>query len=297
MSELKVCGGIVLFNPETDLLRKNIDAVIGQLDRLFLFDNGSQNTDEIDELLAGYDTAVYERSETNRGIAYALNRINQYALDNGYEWVLTLDQDSVCSDNMIAEYSRFTTVDRVAMICPFVLNNNKYSMNEYRSLDLPEMDYITRPNDCITSACMCRTDINRDIGGYNEDLFIDYVDTEINCRLLDCGYRIVRANRAYLIQSMGKAKYIRAFDSLYRLTHIDVFRKMKAAAVYSDFRLYYQARNSRYVYRHFRNAGRKLSPAYMNMLFCYFMMFYPKERSRAGMLKSIISGLRDSRRM
>ena len=39
----KICAGIVLYNPEIDLLKKNIEAIADQVDCIYLFDNGSKN--------------------------------------------------------------------------------------------------------------------------------------------------------------------------------------------------------------------------------------------------------------
>ena len=40
---VKICGGMVLFEPEIELLIQNISCIIDQIDKLYIFDNGSSN--------------------------------------------------------------------------------------------------------------------------------------------------------------------------------------------------------------------------------------------------------------
>ena len=40
---MKICAGVVLFNPEITLLKKNVDSLATQVDRILLYNNGSNN--------------------------------------------------------------------------------------------------------------------------------------------------------------------------------------------------------------------------------------------------------------
>ena len=91
-----VLAGIVLYNPDEDRLVENIQAVVGQVDETILIDNNSSNIEKIKKRVneLNYNINIIENSKNN-GIAFALNQILEYAIDNNYEWFLTLDQDSV----------------------------------------------------------------------------------------------------------------------------------------------------------------------------------------------------------
>lgn len=292
-----ICAGIVLFNPDIKLLKDNIEAVIKQrIDSLYIYDNASANSKEIKELLESYPCINYELGSRNLGIAYGLNKILKYAIDNGYEWFLTLDQDSICSDNLIESYEDYLKSENVAIITPVILNNGKKTIEYLKSKKLSKYEYINEPVDCITSASLNKTSIISDLGGYMDELFIDCVDSELNCRVLAAGYSILRINTSYLIQKMGKAKGIPVFKYLHRITNCDLFRRMQVASVYSDFRLYYMARNSSIVRKIHKNYGKKLSFMYVFMIFIYFTMTYPLDRSRFKMWNSIVSGWIDARK-
>ena len=46
-----ISAGIVLFNPNIERLNENIQAIVGQVDRVILFDNGSSNYVQIKNFL------------------------------------------------------------------------------------------------------------------------------------------------------------------------------------------------------------------------------------------------------
>lgn len=291
---VKICGGMVLFEPEIELLIQNISCIIDQIDKLYIFDNGSSNHEIIrKKIIKQFPKLEYYYSNKNRGIAFGLNWLLKKANMEKYDWCLTLDQDSICSSNMISEYKKYITYPKIALISPFVLNNSKFTLEEYKKLSLPDYEYITEPMNCITSGCLTNVKIFNNLHGVNSKLFIDFVDTELNCKVLDNGYRILRANRTYLIQQMGKAHQVKLFDWLYRKTKLNTFRRMKVATVYTDQRLYYSSRNSRYIRKNFKNKGKRTSFIFMFTYYCYFSLFYPKNRKRRMMWHSIIKGFKD----
>ena len=75
----KLGAGIVLYNPEVELLKKNVDALYNQVDKLLLYDNGSSNYQEVKSIFGNYEKIVFEDGVKNRGIAFALNKILNWA--------------------------------------------------------------------------------------------------------------------------------------------------------------------------------------------------------------------------
>ena len=102
----KVGAGIVLYNPEISLLKKDIQAIINQVDKICLFDNKSENIEEIEKNFKPYKKITIIRSSKNLGIAFGLNKLLNWANENKYEWLLTMDQDSIWTTTLIEEYSK-----------------------------------------------------------------------------------------------------------------------------------------------------------------------------------------------
>lgn len=291
----RICAGIVLFNPDIPLLLENVQAIINQVEVIYLFDNASKNCETVFDCVKKFPNVIYHKNEKNAGIAEGLDFLLHKANDDGFDWILTMDQDSVCADNLIGEYLKYVGDEKVALVSPFVLNNGKYTLASYKNLGLPEYEKIQNPINCITSACLTNVKTILKLGGFAKDFFIDGVDTELNCRVLQNNYDIIRANKTYLIQQMGKARKIPFFEILFKLTRLNVFRRIQVAAVYNDLRLFYFARNNYIIHKKYSNAGLRTSTPFMMMLFLYFTLTYPLSRSRISMWKSILKGYREAR--
>ena len=67
-------AGIVTFNPDIELLRKNIEAICAQVDLVIIVDNGSRNLEDIRPLADAHHCKLIPNAQ-NEGIATALNQI------------------------------------------------------------------------------------------------------------------------------------------------------------------------------------------------------------------------------
>lgn len=293
------CVGIVLYNPKTDKLKRNIDSLYKQADRVILIDNASGNIWEVEKVISSYPNIVLIKNGKNMGIAYALNQILDYADKNGYKWYISMDQDSCCADNLLEEYARNMPEGvKVAILSPYILNNRKITLEEYRNLNMPNIEEITQPIDCITSGALNNVALAKRISGYDSQLFIDCVDVDFNIRLMLMHYKIYRINTTYMFQEMGDAKEVKPIQLLYKLTHKNVFKRLRYTPVYSDFRLYYISRNSRFIYyKYGKLAGKRMTPRWMRGQYMYYIITYPIEHNRLSMLKAICRGKRDVKGM
>lgn len=237
-------------------------------------------------------------SAKNEGIAFALNRILDIAEKNNFKWCLTMDQDSICDPDLIFYYKKCLDLTDVALISPFILNNSKWTLKEYNKIFFSDnVEKIKKPIDCITSGTLNNVNLVKKVGGYNEKLFIDFVDTELNCRILKNNFKILKVNSTYLIQRMGVGKKVLIFDWLYNKTRKNLFRRLKVVSVYSDKRLYYASRNSRFVRKNYYNHGFRTSFMFMFMYYLFITIFFPKNRSRIKMWKNIFTGFLDYKKI
>lgn len=226
-----VLAGIVTYNPDMDNLKANVGAVAPQVGAVLLVDNGSANVDDIERLAvecAGTGTGVtLLRNGANLGIAAALNRIFRYAASRGYEWVLTLDQDSCVDADFMAACGAYMNLQEptadgrpecdcaasgssgslrsagVASITTLRRDRNSDWKNEY------DPDAAAEEIDkCITSGNLVRVSAWQAVGGFNEPLFIDAVDHEFCYRLREAGFRILRVNRCLLTHELGASRNV-----------------------------------------------------------------------------------------
>lgn len=229
-----VCAGIVLYNPDIGRLTENVGAVLPQVGGLIVVDNGSTEIGRVRKVI---DEKYPERvtwliNGENRGIAFALNQIVDEAECRGFSWALTLDQDSVCGEGLAAKLLAAAMTDAsIAMASPYIVDLNLTSMEEYRGMELLELEEIPM---CITSGCLTRVAAVKAAGGFNNTLFIDRVDHEMCVRLRLAGYKVIRANRAWILHEEGKIH----LDTL-SVGHTKPLRHSNHPPV----RVYYQTRN------------------------------------------------------
>lgn len=231
----KVCAIIVTYNIGKEV-EAGVASVLPQVNRVVIVDNGSgANTIEIlDNIQQRFPKVVILRNKENLGIAAALNRGVKYALENGYDWVLTLDDDSEAEPKMVEKmlqaYHSFGPEKqmKIAVMAPnyTILKGLVYFEGSPR-------DILTT----ITSGQLVKTDIFKKIGFYKEDLFIECVDHEFCLRIARAGMKTVLVPAAILKQRMGPKPQLKSF-----------FGKKFVVANHASHRYYYIYRNSIYLY-------------------------------------------------
>lgn len=229
---MDISAGIVLFNPDINRLKENISAVIVQCTHIYLVDNGSNNIDEVKELLNQYNQSKISIlcNTENQGIAKALNQLTAAAQKGGFEWILTLDQDSVAPSNIAEEFEKYTNNLNAGMLCPVICDRNKGGVVEAK-------DGYKEIDECITSGSLLNIKAWSEIGGFDESMFIDGVDFDICYRLRQNGYKILCVQSVVLLHELGRIEY-----------HRFLFWKVLVKN-HSAFRKFYIARNTVYLAR------------------------------------------------
>ena len=54
----KILGGVVTYNPEIPRFKENLKTLVNQVDKLYVFDNGSKNIEDIESVLKRKKTLV-----------------------------------------------------------------------------------------------------------------------------------------------------------------------------------------------------------------------------------------------
>ena len=199
--ETPVLASVVVYKPDPERLKENIASVLPQVSRVLLVVNEDRDYEELLLPLAGDKLCVIKNGK-NAGIAYALNRAMYYAHQNGFEWVLTLDQDSVCPPDLVEKLLPHTNKTDVAMVAPRIQDRNLEALAPAEE----PWEYI---KICITSGTLTRVSAWRKAGGFDNRLFIDYVDYDLCARLFLKGFRIVQDNTVCLLHEVGKKKVLR----------------------------------------------------------------------------------------
>lgn len=241
-----ILAGIVLYNPQIERLILELKSIEKQVQKICMFDNGSNNYSEIEKVIESIsfrDKIVLLRSADNKGIGYALNKIFEYALDNKYVWVLTLDHDTICPPNMMMEYCRYTSMEKLGILCPRVID--KEIVNN--SWDSEGDTVMEKVKVCIQSGALVNVKVWEIVQRFDEWMFIDFVDFDF-CKKVDINhFTIFRCNRVVIDHELGKrcrTSYARIAEYLYSFTKVKSFVYLTYKNIFSKERIYYCTRNN-----------------------------------------------------
>lgn len=246
---MKIAAVVILYDPPEDAI-SNIQTYYAQVDKIFVFDNSETKFAMQDDLLRLSKIELYQDFH-NEGIAKRLNQACEIALKEGFEWLLTMDQDSNFSQEAIEYYFncfyKYKRKDNVAM---FGTNRSREIISSIKDCRAEEMQ------DLITSGSILNLSLFQKIGGFDELLFIDLVDNEYCARAKIKGFSIIKFSNIHLVHELGKQVFNSSIKSLFLIK--------KKKEIHSPLRCYYMYRNLLYIEnkyksenKHFTNQLRK----------------------------------------
>lgn len=275
---MRIAGCVVLFNPNHEVV-DNINSYISNVDILYCIDNSIHINKDVVSCLDKISKVSYISMNGNSGLAIALSRGCNEAIKDGFEYIITMDQDTKFEHDSLSNMIDFC-----------VKNNKKYSIIApniklvYHSINgkIVSNETLYRENNhekswVITSGSLINLLDYKLVGGFDTKLFIGQIDQDYCCCLRDKGKKIILLGSSVIYQEAG--------NSIKR----KFFKRSVLVPQYSSIRYYYIFRNEIYLRRKW---GRKYR-GYKASLSKYFVLVLLYEKSKLNKLVSIIKGLRD----
>jgi rhamnosyltransferase len=235
----RIAGVVVFYNPVPEFI-SNIASYSGDVETVYVIDNSEEETPAIREQLEGLPKVVHVWNGGNLGIAAALNIGIESAVHAGFDYVLTMDQDSKALPGMVPAMLACleqTGRDSVGIVSPWHQMRDGAIVSD---ADCEEVEAVMASGNLVNVAAY------RKVGPFRADYFIDYVDHEYCLRLRRQGYRIIRSNRAVLRHRLGAMSW-----------HHLLWRPVKVGN-HPPIRRYYAFRNR----FHLRRLYHKAFPVY-----------------------------------
>ena len=242
-----VCSVVVTFHPDDNLVER-LSRMLEQSACVIVVDNGS-SADELEAVrtwTASTPRAELREMGQNLGLAAALNDGVRRAIEFGFRFAVTYDQDSIPEagmvETLINTWERHPHRDSVAVVGPKIIDRNAPA-EQYRWLrPSPKFPILFERVSCqtghrddvtfvITSGSLLLLRVFQHLGQFREDLFIDYIDHEYCLRARANGYRIVVTGDAGLLHALGDKREVKLGGVAMRPTF------------HSPSRLYYIYRN------------------------------------------------------
>ena len=224
---------IILYKPTLDnfqhllLLQQN-------LNNLYVFDNTEEHCSFYKEL-KDFTNVQYLYDGQNKGIPLRLNQGCNMAIQDGCDWAMFLDQDSVFTQQSLAEYiSRSFALHKEYPRAIFsaiyekiniVQTNTKEDFNEVISM--------------VTSTCLMPLNLFTIIGNFDENLFLDFTDFDYSIRIKLANIKQIGYNNIDVFHPIGQLVRRSSIKTLFLIK--------KNKSIHSPIRCYYLFRNFFYL--------------------------------------------------
>ena len=244
---MELAAVVVIFNPLSigvEKIKSNMLTYTPFCKKVYIVDNSDQ---EYSHCFGDIKDACYVSNKNKGGIAGAHNLGCLKALEDGFDWVVTMDQDSCFEDKQFGHYVELvenyqSNDDCAVSFSPRIVNltesknwlhllrKNIFGLLKRKifkrfSCGLQEIEF---PTEVIASGNIISLKAWNLAGRFDEQLFIEQVDYDFSHVLIEKGFKIVRFNQVLLDQVFGK----RVFSLL-----------KKNYPWYDDKRMYYVFRN------------------------------------------------------
>ncbi|MCZ6829073.1 MAG: glycosyltransferase [Gammaproteobacteria bacterium] len=218
---------VVTYQPDAEF-QQRLEIAAAQFPATIVVDNTGVESCELSGLCP--EQMRFIRNHSNLGLGAALNQGCEAVLEAGFEWVVTLDQDSLLEEEFLRIMIQGWNQSEEKAV---VLGSNYFSVSRGAYKINPEQQFSTRPlKTVITAGCLMHLGSWRDLGRFREDFFIDSIDHEFCLRVRGAGLGVRINCRPGMRHTIGDK-----LDYRYGLKRLAPFS-------HSPLRKYTSARNS-----------------------------------------------------
>lgn len=229
----QICALITTYRPKDSII-SNVQTILHQVGEVIIVDDGAieDNVEKLTEWFRNVSKVTIWHQPANSGIAAALNIGIKIAKQKHYQWVLTLDDDSLPD---------LDVVDRLCK-CLYLINGScpvgvigmrwtsKYHLSSKYNRTSAPVKYLAK-RGIITSGSMFSIKNYDIVGPFREEFFIDAVDYDFCMRARRKGFHIIQIQDYGFIHELG-------------ISHKYKFGLFKFSIYsHSPIRLYYAFRN------------------------------------------------------
>lgn len=227
---MNIAGVVILYHPDLELLLANIQTYVSGLKQLYVYDNSEIKIPGIEEALIKINPSIqYKFFNANEGIAKRLNQAMDQAALNQYDYLLTMDQDSSFK---VGDFEKYIAL---------IQSSNYHNVAQFGVNCQPDFTQpVEQPEQVltlITSGSILNLSLTKNIGPFNEALFIDFVDAEFSYRVIQNGYLNLMFSNIVLNHALGTLVVGRSLGNF----------KKSMRIIHAPIRVFYIVRNGLYL--------------------------------------------------
>lgn len=285
-----VCCIIVTYNIGRDFY-KCFNSIYEQVEKVVIVDNGSdeETIGVLNDIEKENDDVIVIYNKDNLGIATALNQGIKYAIENNYQWILTMDNDSESTKNMVQvmmkvyESLELEDKESVVSIFPSYIEKGYGQYENIKYSDLTNLKYEFIEAE-ITSGNLVKTKVFKELGLLEDKLFIDLVDVEICLRILKNKFKMIKCEGGILLHSLGNS------------TKRRVLTKEVAVTNHSTLRRYYITRNRFEIWKMYKELDCKYLKNSKKDFIKEAATIILFEKNKIEKVKAMVQGINDYRK-
>jgi len=207
----KVYGVIVTYKPNVEILEKCVNSLVNQVDKLIIVDNTPGKCQLLENFRKMQNIEIVYLND-NYGVAYAQNVGIKKALQEGVDFILLSDQDTIYPLDYVEKMLECFKKDKVAAAGPLYLDVVTQKVQPFVKKGLigfKKIYPLYGKHDVfqlISSGMVINAKYLPYIGLMNESLFIDWVDFEWCWRAIRKGYKIIGNADVVMKHRLGEKK-------------------------------------------------------------------------------------------
>jgi rhamnosyltransferase len=280
---MKYGAMVIFYNPDDDAI-KRISTYSDNFDEVLVVDNSEEDKANIAKELKLYKNCLYHKMNGNEGIAKALNYGFYSVLDSDYDFLLTMDQDSIYTEENIKRMKSYieSNIDiKVGIYSPnyskMYFDRNKNDFVTAKST--MKMNEIKNVNFCMTSGSFVNVKALKKVLPL-DDYFIGYVDHDLCYRLIENGYKLLRVGCSHFAQQIGGAVKNNPFNQIFRVIH------------HTEDRYYYMVRNNLFLQKRLKNSYKFKNECKIGLFRLIFNIIIGED-NKIKKFKACIAGYND----
>jgi len=273
---------VIIYNPKIDVFDR-IKIYSDCFEKVLVIDNSDVKNIDFINKISIFDNVFFYDMKGNRGISVALMKSFDVAKHEHFDFILTMDQDTVFSKKAILAMQSIIGKMNQSDIGIFAPNYRKMYYDKNCKIIYKDSHYDSDKSheilSCMTSGSFISCKILDKLIPL-DDYFIAHVDTDICAKVITSGYRILLIGNVFFNQQLGKPMKNSRFNMKFNATN------------HEPIRYYYMIRNYLYFRRQYKN-NKKLKKQIKIMPLKYIFKLVTSETNKIEKVKYSYYGYKD----
>ncbi|MBQ5558502.1 MAG: glycosyltransferase family 2 protein [Lachnospiraceae bacterium] len=204
----RYAGVVVLYQPDDEVV-SHVKTYINAIECLYVIDNSTNYNEYVIEKLNEIPKCKYVSLDGNKGLAVALNIGCNMAKEDGFDYILTMDQDSIFEEHAVEKMIQVVenSKEHLTIVAPNVTSvypDEKGEMKQSYTL-IPRTEEKVE-TWVMTSGSLMNLDDYLEVGGFDEQFFIAHIDVDLGIKMHRQGMKILMYGDAMIYQRFGNSK-------------------------------------------------------------------------------------------